>query len=114
MTQDTDGSGAIDAEELAVVFEKLGEPVSEKRVMEMIDEVDEDNTGEIEFVEFLDLMSRFKKGESKFASLGKLSSVRCCSLSFSLSLFPPPPPPLPHTHTSSSFSLLISLTSTMP
>ena len=73
--QDTDGSGAIDAEELAVVFEKLGEPVSGERVTEMIDEVDADHTGEIEFVEFLDLMSRFKKGESKFASLGKLSSV---------------------------------------
>ena len=55
---DKDSGGSIDAEELKDALESLGQVVTEESVQELVDEVDEDGSGEIEFDEFLVLMSR--------------------------------------------------------
>ncbi|KAF0714062.1 Aste57867_4076 [Aphanomyces stellatus] len=50
---DKDGSGTIDKYELAKVLEAMGQKPSEEELFQMISEVDEDHSGEIEFPEFL-------------------------------------------------------------
>ena len=45
-------------DELKDALESLGQVVTEESVQELVDEVDEDGSGEIEFDEFLVLMSR--------------------------------------------------------
>mmetsp|Transcript_14084 Transcript_14084/g.20602 ORF Transcript_14084/g.20602 Transcript_14084/m.20602 type:complete len:148 (+) Transcript_14084:13-456(+) len=50
---DKDGTGRIDRFELRVVLEQLGQQPSEEELFSMINEVDEQNTGKIEFYEFL-------------------------------------------------------------
>eukprot|EP00937_MAST-01D_sp_MAST-1D-sp2_P004446 g4446.t1 len=59
---DLDGSGGIDTHELRLVMEKLGEPVTEERLAELIAEVDEDRSGTIEFPEFLTVVDQIRKG----------------------------------------------------
>ena len=53
---DLDGGGDIDTKELATVMRSLGQNPSEDEVKQMILEVDESNTGTIEFPEFCKLM----------------------------------------------------------
>ena len=55
---DTDNGGSIDVDELKDALESLGQVVTEDSVQALVDEVDEDGSGEIEFDEFLVLMSR--------------------------------------------------------
>ena len=55
---DKDNGGSIDVDELKDALESLGQVVTEESVQELVDEVDEDGSGEIEFDEFLVLMSR--------------------------------------------------------
>eukprot|EP00944_MAST-04C_sp_MAST-4C-sp1_P000236 g236.t1 len=72
---DADGSGTISTDELGAVFKKLGNEVSSKELKEMILEVDEDGSGEIDFGEFLTMMERQKnapKGSSKSKGLDML------------------------------------------
>ena len=69
---DEDGSGAIDVVELGVLFDKLEEEVTQERLREIIAEVDDDDSGELEFPEFMMLMAKFKKGDSKFAKAASL------------------------------------------
>ena len=52
-TFDKDGSGTIDANELKATLEALGQNPTAEEIFLMISEVDEDNSGEIEFAEFL-------------------------------------------------------------
>lgn len=54
---DADGSGAIDAEELGAAFKLLGLQVSQNEIKEMLDEVDRDGSGEVEYPEFLEIMT---------------------------------------------------------
>lgn len=54
---DKDGNGTITADELGVVMRSLGKNPTHEELCAMIDEVDEDKSGEIEFPEFLQLMS---------------------------------------------------------
>ena len=54
---DADGDGHIDANELQIVLEAVGRKMELHEVQEAIKKVDEDQTGEIEFDEFLKLMS---------------------------------------------------------
>ena len=54
---DADGDGHIDAHELQIVLEAVGRKMEIHEVQEAIRKVDEDGTGEIEFDEFLKLMS---------------------------------------------------------
>eukprot|EP00945_MAST-04E_sp_MAST-4E-sp1_P005854 g5854.t1 len=64
---DADGSGSIDAHELGKLFVQMEEEVSEDEIHRMMDEVDDDESGEIEYAEFLSLLASFKKDGSKFS-----------------------------------------------
>lgn len=48
---DKDGDGHVTKEELKVVMESLGQKPSDEDLVQMISEVDDDNSGEIEFEE---------------------------------------------------------------
>ncbi|KAJ3016521.1 hypothetical protein HKX48_003996 [Thoreauomyces humboldtii] len=52
---DRDKSGAIDLEELGAVMQSIGFQPSEEELMAMIDKVDADHTGTVEFDEFLQM-----------------------------------------------------------
>ncbi|XP_002965450.2 neo-calmodulin [Selaginella moellendorffii] len=58
---DKDGDGCITTSELAVVMRSLGQNPSEQELREMIEEVDVDGNGTIDFQEFLNLMARKMK-----------------------------------------------------
>ena len=53
---DADGSGAIDADELRVQMERLGESPSQRKLTGLIDRHDQDHDGSLEFGEFHELM----------------------------------------------------------
>lgn len=55
---DADGGGTIAIEELAEVMRALGQQVSDTELQDMIREVDEDESGELDFEEFLNLMAK--------------------------------------------------------
>ena len=64
---DADKSGSIDADELVNVFASMGQTVLREDMLEMIREVDQDGSGQIEFQEFVVLMcSNF--GSKTFAT----------------------------------------------
>ena len=54
---DADGNGSINAEELQIVLEAVGRKMTEDEVADAITKVDEGGNGEIEFDEFLQLMT---------------------------------------------------------
>ncbi|KAH7296667.1 hypothetical protein KP509_26G033400 [Ceratopteris richardii] len=54
---DTDGSGAIDADELLTAFNVLGMRVKKSEVEKMLAEVDADGSGEVEYPEFVQIMT---------------------------------------------------------
>ena len=58
---DKDGNGSITTKELGTVMRSLGQNLSEAEIKEMIDIVDEDKNGTIDFQEFLNLMERKMK-----------------------------------------------------
>ena len=58
---DKDGDGTITAKELGIVMRQLGLNPTEDDLLEMIQEVDEDGNGEIEFAEFLTIMAHKMK-----------------------------------------------------
>ena len=58
---DKDSSGTITTKELGTVMRSLGQNLSEAEIKEMIDIVDEDKNGTIDFQEFLHLMARKMK-----------------------------------------------------
>ena len=58
---DKDGNGSITTRELGTVMRSLGQNLSEAEIKEMIDIVDEDKNGTIDFQEFLHLMARKMK-----------------------------------------------------
>ena len=64
---DADGSGSIDMHELGKLFVQMEEEVSTEELEKMMDEVDDDESGEIEYAEFLALLASFKKDGSKFS-----------------------------------------------
>lgn len=55
---DKDGGGSISSSELAAVMRSLGQNPTEEELKEMIADVDEDGNGEIDFEEFLQMMSK--------------------------------------------------------
>mmetsp|Transcript_14653 Transcript_14653/g.16835 ORF Transcript_14653/g.16835 Transcript_14653/m.16835 type:complete len:156 (-) Transcript_14653:240-707(-) len=57
---DTNESGAIDKEELKSALEKMGQNLTDEEVIRMIDEIDESNTGEIQFKDFLKIIAYHK------------------------------------------------------
>lgn len=52
-----DGDGTIDAKELGTVMRSLGQNPTEQQIQDMLNEVDSDGSGSIEFPEFLLLMA---------------------------------------------------------
>ncbi|XP_030472915.1 calmodulin-like protein 11 [Syzygium oleosum] len=58
---DKDGDGCITLEELATVIRSLDQNPTEKELQDMINEVDADGNGTIEFAEFLNLMANKMK-----------------------------------------------------
>ena len=55
---DTDGDGCITTKELGKVMRSLGQDPSDIQLQDMINEVDIDGSGTIEFAEFLALITR--------------------------------------------------------
>ncbi|KAK3093112.1 hypothetical protein FSP39_011207 [Pinctada imbricata] len=55
---DKDGDGTISTEELGVVMRSLGESPSEDELEDLINEIDVDGNGEIDFDEFLTMMAK--------------------------------------------------------
>ncbi|KAG0492728.1 hypothetical protein HPP92_006126 [Vanilla planifolia] len=89
---DMDGNGCITVDELATIMQSLGQNLTEEELKSMINEVDDNRNGTIEFVEFLSLMSRqiketdaeeelkeafnvFDKDRNGFISASELSNV---------------------------------------
>ncbi|KAH6890000.1 hypothetical protein B0T10DRAFT_44696 [Thelonectria olida] len=58
---DKDGDGQITTKELGTVMRSLGQNPSESELQDMINEVDADNNGTIDFPEFLTMMARKMK-----------------------------------------------------
>lgn len=61
---DNDGSESIGVEELEDPLIALGLVQNREQVQDIIDKVDDDQTGEIEFVEFLKIISLGKRKNS--------------------------------------------------
>ncbi len=55
---DTSGSGTIEAKELKVALRALGFEPTREEITSLIGNFDKDNTGRIDFHEFLDIMIR--------------------------------------------------------
>lgn len=55
---DKDGGGAITGDELATLMNTLGIDTSPEEIEQMIEELDEDSNGEIDFDEFVAVMGR--------------------------------------------------------
>lgn len=63
---DTDGSGTIDPKELRAAMQSLGFEAKNQTIYQMIKDIDRDESGEIDFDEFLHLMtSRLAGSDSK-------------------------------------------------
>ncbi|CAK9268471.1 unnamed protein product [Sphagnum jensenii] len=58
---DKDGDGSITTKELGTVMRSLGQNPTEAELQDMINEVDADGSGTIDFPEFLNLMARKMK-----------------------------------------------------
>jgi len=58
---DKDGDGTITTKELGTVMRSLGQNPTEAELMDMINEVDADGNGTIDFPEFLTMMARKMK-----------------------------------------------------
>ncbi|GMI40433.1 hypothetical protein TeGR_g10340 [Tetraparma gracilis] len=75
---DRDGDGTVTTSELGTVMRSLGQNVTEADLKDMISEVDADNSGALDFAEFLTMMVRKMRGvdvldeiNSAFASFDK-------------------------------------------
>ena len=55
---DKDGDGSINTKELGSVMRSLGQNLSEEEIQKMIEEVDKDDSGTIDFREFLGLITK--------------------------------------------------------
>lgn len=59
-------------QELGTVFRRLGERPSDKELKAMVDEVDEDKNGTIEFEEFLNMMAMRVSNSDKILKVFKV------------------------------------------
>lgn len=58
---DADGSGIISAPEVYQFFEDIGSKITYKEVENMINEIDKDGNGELEFEEFISVMEKINE-----------------------------------------------------
>ena len=79
-TMDTDGSGGIDAGEVKAVLQRFGQNPSDEELQQMVEDVDEDGSGEIEFDEFIVLMTRKartdKRKSNKLQHAAKMEALK--------------------------------------
>ena len=61
---DKDSSGKIDANELRIVLEMMGQKTTEEEIFRMIAEADAENTGEISYSQFRHVIAEQKKNQS--------------------------------------------------
>lgn len=61
---DKDGSGTIDASELKAALNSMGQNPSDEELFVLIHDVDEDNSGQIEFAEFCKVIIKHKVASS--------------------------------------------------
>lgn len=61
---DKDSSGKIDANELRIVLEMMGQKTTEEEIFRMIAEADAENTGEISYAQFKHVIGEQKKNQS--------------------------------------------------
>ena len=66
---DKDGDGCITADELATVIRSLDQNPTEQELQDMINEIDSDGNGTIEFSEFLNLMANKIQVYNKYKKL---------------------------------------------
>ncbi|XP_059317942.1 calmodulin-3-like [Lycium ferocissimum] len=72
---DKDGDGCITVEELGTVIRSLDQNPTEEELQDMVNEVDADGNGTIEFTEFLNLMAKKMRetdGEEEFKEAFKV------------------------------------------
>ena len=62
---DKDGDGTITTKELGTVMRSMGQMPTEKELLDMINEVDSDGNGFIDFQEFLTLVARKMSAETE-------------------------------------------------
>ena len=61
---DKDSSGKIDANELRIVLEMMGQKTTEEEIFRMIAEADAESTGEISYSQFRHVIAEQKKNQS--------------------------------------------------
>ncbi|KAJ0399546.1 hypothetical protein P43SY_006092 [Pythium insidiosum] len=72
---DADSSGAIDEREFRSLLERLSLHVSETQVSELVESIDTDGDGLIDFAELVAMVCRIKQGDSRLAALQSFVSA---------------------------------------
>eukprot|EP00574_Skeletonema_japonicum_P006797 CAMPEP_0201717070 /NCGR_PEP_ID=MMETSP0593-20130828/2907_1 /ASSEMBLY_ACC=CAM_ASM_000672 /TAXON_ID=267983 /ORGANISM="Skeletonema japonicum, Strain CCMP2506" /LENGTH=160 /DNA_ID=CAMNT_0048207037 /DNA_START=77 /DNA_END=559 /DNA_ORIENTATION=- len=72
---DTDGGGTIDPKELRAAMRSLGLETKNQTVYQMIQDIDKDAKGEIDFDEFLDLMTSKLAGSDTEEDVQKIFNL---------------------------------------
>lgn len=78
--QDKDGDGSITASELGVVMKGMGQNPTDTELQQMINEVDADGNGKIDFAEFVTLMARKMNNTDKDSEIFEAFKVFVRSL----------------------------------
>ena len=69
---DTDGSGTIDPKELRVAMQSLGFETKNQTIYQMIQDIDKDGDGDVNFDEFLEMMTSRLAGSDTKEDIQKL------------------------------------------
>lgn len=68
---DKDKTGSIPTDTVGTILEMLGQKLTEDELDDIIDEFDEDESGELEFDEFIKLAARYVEPEEDYEALRK-------------------------------------------
>ena len=69
---DTDGNGTIDPKELRAAMQSLGFEAKNQTIYQIIQDIDKEKTGEINFDQFLELMTRRLAGSDTKEDIQKI------------------------------------------